>query len=139
MGQGVCQEKISAKCQLFDMLPRVYVTPRATTAEVTLDGSGSYDPDGDPLTYTWTWDGNTATGVNPTVELPLGSTTITLVVNDGELSDSDTVGITVEQAVVPAVGGEAYPINKVAVLAPWLALIVAIIAGATIFLRHRKA
>ncbi len=48
----------------------VYVTPPATTAEVTLDGSGSYDSDGDPLTYSWTWDGNTATGVNPTIELP---------------------------------------------------------------------
>lgn len=117
----------------------VYVTPPATTAMVTLDGSGSYDPDGDPLSYTWTWDGNTTHGVNPTIELPLGTTTITLVVSDGELSESDTVDITVEQAIVPAVGGEAYPINKVAVLGPWLALGLAIIAGATIFIRRRRA
>jgi parallel beta-helix repeat (two copies) len=116
----------------------VYVTPPATTAEVTLDGSGSYDPDGDSLSYTWTWDGNTAHGVNPTVELPLGTTTMTLMVNDGKLSDSDTVDITVEQAPVPAVGGEAYPINRIAVLAPWLVLIAAIIVGATVvMLRFR--
>lgn len=53
------------------------------TALVTLDGSASTDPDGDPLTYTWTWDGGSATGVNPTVELPQGWTNLTLVVNDG--------------------------------------------------------
>jgi len=75
----------------------VYGGPAGTTtAQVALDGSGSYDPDGDPLTYTWTWDGNIAYGVSPTVELPVGTTTITLVVNDGELdSDPDTVDITV--------------------------------------------
>ena len=39
----------------------------------------------------------------------------------------------------PAVGGEAYPINKVAVLALWLALAAAIIVGACIVLRRRSA
>jgi|GEM_PF-2699321 len=74
----------------------VFAIPPATTALVTLDGSGSYDPDGDTLTYTWTWDGNTAYGVNPTVELPLGTSTVTLVVNDGKVdSEPDTVDITV--------------------------------------------
>jgi len=74
----------------------VCVIPPATTAMVTLDGSGSYDADGDPLTYTWSWDTDTAYGVNPTVELPLGTTTITLVVNDGKVdSEPDTVNITV--------------------------------------------
>jgi len=37
------------------------------------------------------------------------------------------------------VGGTAYPPNKVAILAPWIALAAAIIAGATIFLRRRRA
>jgi len=78
----------------------VYVEESATTAEVTVDGWGSYDPEGDPLTYTWTWDSNTAHGVNPTIELPLGTTTITLVVNDGKVdSEPDTVNIEVKRAV----------------------------------------
>ena len=38
----------------------------------------------------------------------------------------------------PPVGGEAYPPNKLAVLAPWLAWFAAIIASATIFLRRRR-
>ncbi|MBA7664457.1 hypothetical protein ES703_72518 [subsurface metagenome] len=35
-------------------------------AEVTLDGSGSYDPDGQPLSYLWSWtvDGNTMTKIS---------------------------------------------------------------------------
>jgi len=35
------------------------------------------------------------------------------------------------------VGGEAYPVNKVGILAPWIALAVAIVAGA-IFIRRRR-
>jgi hypothetical protein len=73
-------------------------------ADVTLDGSGSTD-DGYlwPLTYTWTWPGGSATGMNPTVSLPLGITTVTLVVNDGIVSDSDTVSITVQDTTPPVI------------------------------------
>jgi len=86
----------------------VYVAPPATTAEVLLDGSGSYDPDGDPLTYNWTWDGSTAYGANATVELPLGTTTVTLVVNDGIVdSEPDTVDITVIRRTAPGPSGPA--------------------------------
>jgi parallel beta-helix repeat protein len=37
------------------------------------------------------------------------------------------------------VGGEAYPINKAAVLVPWIALGAAMIAAATVFIRRRGA
>ena len=71
-------------------------------ADVMLDGSGSYDLEGDPLTYSWTWPGGSATSVSPTVSLPLGTTTITLVVNDGTVdSDPDTVNITVVDTTPP--------------------------------------
>lgn len=70
-----------------------------------LNGSGSSDPDGDPLTYMWTWDSGSASGVNPTVSLPLGNTEITLVVNDGTVdSEPDTVIITVVDTTAPEVG-----------------------------------
>jgi hypothetical protein len=39
---------------------------------------------------------------------------------------------------MPPVGGTAYPINKLIILLPWIAL-AAIIAGATIFVRRRRA
>lgn len=73
-------------------------------ASITLDGSGSTD-DGQiqPLTYTWTWTGGSATGVSPVVTLPLGTTTVTLSVYDGEFSDTDTVEIQVVDTTPPEI------------------------------------
>jgi hypothetical protein len=60
--------------------------------DVNLDGSGSFDVDGDQITYQWNWsiDANTfeANGVNPTIELPVGEHTISLTVSDF-LDDSE--------------------------------------------------
>jgi hypothetical protein len=73
-------------------------------ADVTLDGSGSSD-DGciQALAYTWTWTGGSDSGVIPTVSLPLGMTTVTLSVDDGQYIDTDTVDITVIDTTPPVV------------------------------------
>ena len=64
---------------------------------VELDGSGSSDSDGTIESYSWTWDGGSASGVKPTVNLPDGTTVVTLTVTDDTgASDSDTVSITSE-------------------------------------------
>jgi len=39
----------------------------------------------------------------------------------------------------PPVGGEAYPVNKAGLILPWIALGMAVIAGATILWRRRRA
>ena len=75
------------------------------TAEVTLDGSGSSDPDSDPLTFTWTNSFGTVMGVMPTVALPAGVHVVTLTVDDGKGgTDTDIVEITVNQAPVADAG-----------------------------------
>ena len=80
---------------------------RETVASETaaLDGSGSYDPDGDDITYAWTQlDGPSvdladADGVAPTfTPTESGDYTFELVVDDGEETGSDEVIITVTEA-----------------------------------------
>ena len=75
---------------------------------VTLDASGSSDPDGDDLVFNWTGPFGAATGPMPTVTLPLGTHTITLTVEDesGE-TDSDTVMVTVEDTTGPTITSAA--------------------------------
>jgi glucose/arabinose dehydrogenase len=87
----------------------VYTANRAPTAviaadpssgpaplRVRFDGSGSTDPDGDTLTYSWSFGDGTAgsTAQSPQhVYAEDGSYTATLTVSDGEAGDSATVRI----------------------------------------------
>lgn len=70
-------------------------------ATVTLDGSGSYDPGGGDLTYTWTGPFDDVTGATPTVTLGLGTHTILLTVGNGTDTVTDEVEITVEDTTPP--------------------------------------
>jgi PKD repeat protein len=69
--------------------------------EVTLDGSGSTDSDGTIASYVWSESGTQlATGVNPTVSLPVGSYTITLTVTDDDgATGNDNILVTVDTPV----------------------------------------
>ncbi len=68
--------------------------------EITLDGSGSQDPEGEMAIFSWTTENNgeIATGVNPNIILPLGETVITLTVTDsaGDAA-TDQVIITIKE------------------------------------------
>ena len=77
-----------------------------------LDGSGSRDPNGNPLTYQWTQTGgpavtlSSATAVKPTFTAPATAATLTfqLVVNNGTLSSApSSVSITVTPGNQPPV------------------------------------
>ncbi|UCG52027.1 MAG: T9SS type A sorting domain-containing protein [Candidatus Latescibacterota bacterium] len=73
---------------------------------VMLDGTGSFDPEGDPLTYLWTAPGVVFDDPNsptPTGQFSLGTTTVTLYVSDGLLDHQDTVDITVEDTTPPLI------------------------------------
>lgn len=73
---------------------------------VDLDGTGSTDPDGDPLTYSWTWVtpvGSGANLANETTATPSfypdreGDYELTLTVDDGMASAVDVVIVTAQQ------------------------------------------
>jgi streptogramin lyase len=74
--------------------------PNGTT--VALDGSASSDPDNDTLSYAWTWNNGSASGIKPSITLPLGTHTITLTVDDGKGGTAkDTVTITLRDTIPP--------------------------------------
>jgi len=75
------------------------------TTEVTLDGSGSSDPDEDALAYSWT-EGDTeiATGASPTVSLSPGAHVLTLTVTDSDGERSTDEGtVVVEDTNAPVI------------------------------------
>jgi glucose/arabinose dehydrogenase len=89
---------------------------------VSFNGGGSTDPDGDPLTYQWSFgDGGTSTQASPSHTYTNPNTyTATLTVRDGRSGqDSETVGIsagnTPPQAVVTGDtsyrGGESFSLQ----------------------------
>jgi len=81
---------------------REATSPSGATA--TLNGSTSSDPDGDPLTFTWTGPFGTRTGAMANVTVPLGTNIITLTVDDGHGGTSnDTIVVTVRDTIAPAV------------------------------------
>jgi hypothetical protein len=84
---------------IADAGPDMTVTvANGSLASVTLDGSGSTDPDGAIVAYVWT-EGATqvATGATPAVSLAVGTHTIVLTVTDGDgATDADTVVVTVK-------------------------------------------
>lgn len=88
------------------------ISPNGIDASVKLDGSLSYDPDGDVLSYQWSRLSPPpvtllATNVEANVNLPVGANLVALVVNDGLEQDTDTITITVlttAQAVERLIG-----------------------------------
>lgn len=72
--------------------PVASFTASCTLLECAVNASGSSDPDGDPLTYSWDFgDGSNGTGITATrTYTTSGPRTITLTVSDGTLTNSTT-------------------------------------------------
>ncbi|QQR72953.1 MAG: beta-propeller fold lactonase family protein [Holophagales bacterium] len=75
-------------------------------AQVSLDGSGSSDPDGDSLTFAWQSDsGLTATGATPSILVPLGRHEFTLEVRDGRGGSAVDASVVSIVDLAPPVAG----------------------------------
>ena len=69
-----------------------------------MNGSGSSDPDGDALTFTWSGPFGAASGATPIVLLPLGNNLVTLTVTDtAGATATATVGVKVQDTTPPTI------------------------------------
>ena len=96
-GTGACQATMSEHREAIATFVSANQPPVANAGgpysgvrgePVAFNGTASSDPDGDPLTYAWTFgDGGTGTGPTPShTYSALGTFTVTLIVSDGETS-----------------------------------------------------
>lgn len=81
----------------FGNPPKLYaIAPHGDYVCLTLDGSGSSDPNGDSLTINWTIDGtNHITGATVPACLDAGCHTITMVVSDGRAQCQQSIDVCV--------------------------------------------
>jgi hypothetical protein len=80
------------------------VADAGCAALVALDGTGSSDVDGDPLTYSWTGSFGTVSGATASVSLRAGTHVVALTVRDGRgASATDTLVVTVLDKVPPVI------------------------------------
>jgi ACT domain-containing protein len=112
--EGVSTSRVSWKIDSSNKAPNANAGFNQTVDEntlVTLDGSGSTDPNNDALTYLWTAPAgitlSSATAIKPTFTAPEVTTdqtlTFSLIVNDGKVnSTADEVVITIKNLGLPA-------------------------------------
>ena len=108
-GNGLTFPRID--CSTFVNIPPVCDANGPYTAEcgmnTGLDGTGSSDPNGDPLSYLWAgpFEGGTTTGATPTVVFPTptGLKDVSLTVNDGLESSQCNAPVEVLDTTPPSI------------------------------------
>jgi serine protease len=86
--------------------PTASFTTSTSGLTASVNGTGSTDPDGDPLTYAWTWgDGGTGSGATAShTYAAAGTYTVGLTVSDGRGGSNSTT-----RSVTVATGGDPDP------------------------------
>lgn len=72
-------------------------------AKVSLSAAKSYDPENDPISYFWSWNGGSSAQKDFSATFPAGTTEVTLTVTEiatGKTA-TDTVNVTVQDTIAP--------------------------------------
>jgi hypothetical protein len=123
--------------------PYVLVNPGSYTLNKASPYYDSGDTNGDGIldtTETWRWTNipsNPITATTTFVALGFGTDSLGHEVSYAEGYPDERDAVTVN-TMPPPVGWETYPINKLAVLAPWIALAAVIISGASLLVLKRR-
>jgi uncharacterized repeat protein (TIGR01451 family) len=131
-----------------DLLSNAYVEVRQGGTLIATLNSTSPNFSGDngngilDTTETWSWTNipsNPITAATTFVALGFGTDSLLNEVSyaTGHSGERDDVTVNVK-TMPPPVGWETYPINKLAVLAPWIALAAVIISGASLLVLRRR-
>ena len=92
-----------------------------------------------PDTVIYYWDGTSWKRASDQHYDPVSGCIVVTVTVNTHPSLQDLTGLPLTPGNPPApVGGETYPMNKLAILAPWIALIAAIIVGASLVVLRRR-
>nr|WP_319921899.1 PKD domain-containing protein [Neolewinella xylanilytica] len=94
--------ELAANCSQLNNQPPAAIASASVTQGVApltvqLDGSTSYDIDGQIVQYDWTWSGGSASGATPTISLSAGIYDVELTVTD-DTGKTGTATITVQVA-----------------------------------------
>ena len=89
-----------------------------------LDYNGSYETPGKNVIHTWDTAGDYTVGLE--------------VTDSSGVIATDTAEVHINPPAVTAVGGEAYPPNKLAILTPWIALALFLALGGGLLLMRRR-
>ncbi|HEV8361317.1 MAG TPA: PKD domain-containing protein, partial [Candidatus Thermoplasmatota archaeon] len=74
-------------------------------ASVNLDGTASHDNEGDSFTLAWSAPGITfddPASATPTADFPLGTSTVTLLADDGDAAATATADVVVQDTIAPS-------------------------------------
>ncbi|MDP8209175.1 MAG: Ig-like domain-containing protein, partial [Candidatus Stygibacter australis] len=85
------------------------------TCEITLNGTGSYDIDGEIVQWLWSWENGNAEGEEVLAEFSAGTTEITLTVTDNEAGvDTDIAQVIISsyENLAPVALADEYSLNE---------------------------
>ena len=132
-GDGIATTDMGA----YEYVPAsVEFSATPTTGPIPLEVHFTDQTPGDFDSWSWDFgDGSTSSEQNPTHVYTLpGPFTVSLTSGGGIETKVDYI-----HPYTQGVGGEAYPVSRLAILAPWIALGMAFIAGSFMALRRRRA